>query len=297
MDSPRKILFVLNPTAGGGNNESAREKIETLCDDRDLDLTVYETRGKQDAEEITGLIEIHRPDRVLAGGGDGTIQLVGDICLKKGVELGIIPLGSANGLATELGLTGPFVDAMDIALGAHTIEMDVLQLNDQQCYHFADLGMNAELVKEYEDSGSGGFLGYVLSALRRNVELIDPFEITIESDQEKKTLETTIAFIANARKLGTGFVINPEGRIDDGQFEICVLRSVDLSNALRLLFSGENTDERLYEIISAKEATLTTSRPIAFQMDGEYGGRLDRIQIGVGDRKLTVAVNEKNLSA
>lgn len=296
MAAPRKILFVFNPKAGNGNNGSVEEKLKSRCAEQDIGYLSYHTTGEGDQKRIREQIDQEGPDRVIAGGGDGTVQMVGEVCLEQNLELGILPLGSANGLATELDLTGTFTDAIEIALGEHTVGMDVLDISGRHCFHFADLGMNAALVADYAESGSGGFFGYVLSALRKNIELIDPFELTIQTPEKETTVSTTIAFIANARKLGTGVVINPGGSINDGKFEICVLRDVNLQDALQRLFGNEEAeDESLYEMISAKDAKLTCSRKIPFQVDGEYQGKRQEVEVQVLEQRLRVVVNESFL--
>ena len=92
-------------------------------------------------------------------GGDGTIQLVAEVLKEHHLPIGIIPAGSANGFAVNLKLPPNRIDQLDIALSNNLLEIDTLLVNDKICLHIADLGINAELIKNYENSKIRGKMG------------------------------------------------------------------------------------------------------------------------------------------
>lgn len=98
-----KILLVINPSAGKTSNDKAILRVHELAVEKGFDFKFIYTIGKNDNEKIQSEIATYRPNRVIAEGGDGTVQLVAKNILGKNLHLGIIPLGSANGMATALG--------------------------------------------------------------------------------------------------------------------------------------------------------------------------------------------------
>ena len=109
-----KLLFVINPGAG----PKAKPNWETIVRNyfRNLHHSIefYLLTGKNDAASIKYWIEKINPHRIIAVGGDGTVSLLAKILLGSGIPMGILPAGSANGMAKELAIPDSVDDAMDI---------------------------------------------------------------------------------------------------------------------------------------------------------------------------------------
>src|SRR5687768_4195968 len=157
-----KILFIVNPVAGRTSNDKVLSRVPELAHEKGFDFRILETIGKKDDEAIQKAIDQYNPDRVIAGGGDGTVQLVARNLMKRNIPLGILPLGSANGLATAIGLPKNSPDAVDMVINTKTQRpFDLLKFNDKYfCIHLGDIGINALMVKNFKESGERGMLGY-----------------------------------------------------------------------------------------------------------------------------------------
>ena len=81
--------------------------------------------------------------------------------------------------------------------------------------------------------------------------------------------------LANASKYGTGAVINPTGELDDGAFEVVIVRKLALSELVKMLFMPQPFNPKKIEVITASSVSITTSHSVHFQVDGEYKGRID----------------------
>jgi len=145
----KKYLFVLNPHAGAGFDKAdIIQKLESIRPD--IHLTTVETTGENDASMVSREIDNNNWDAVLVGGGDGTVNLAAKILTGRNVPLGIVPLGSANGLAACLDIFD--IDAAIEAIrSGNTTAMDVLNINDELCLHLSDFGFNAGLVKRFDE--------------------------------------------------------------------------------------------------------------------------------------------------
>lgn len=290
MEKIKSFLLIVNPISGGVNKKHLISEVEASIEDYDIDLEIYYTQGVNDKENIQKLITSEKPDRVVVAGGDGTIKLAAEAMGEKKIPLGVIPAGSANGLAFNLGLPPNMEDQVKIALGENLMEMDLLEINGESCLHMSDLGVNAELIKNYESSTIRGKFGYLLQTIPTLINSKYPFKFTIRTENEEFEREGILLAFANAQKYGTGANVNPEGRMDDGIFEILVFKNFDIFQILKTLRNEVKHDPEFIEVIPAREARVTCKKPVAFQIDGEYLGEKQEIKVKVHPKKLQVAV-------
>src|SRR5690349_1852088 len=149
-----KILFILNPVSGSKSNDDAIVRIHQLAVETPYDFKVWYTTGTADEEGILEQIAWYKPDRIVAGGGDGTLQLVARTIREMDTPFGVLPLGSANGFATAIGMPKDPAEAVSVVVRAtRTVPLDLLIFNGKHvCIHLGDIGINARMVKEYTKS-------------------------------------------------------------------------------------------------------------------------------------------------
>src|SRR5690606_8902968 len=122
---------------------SIQDKTETVAQiqealqDHHFQLQVWETTGEDDQEKIKLLIKEDPVEAILVGGGDGTIKMVAEGILNSDQRIGIIPLGSANGLATSLEISG-LEDAIGAVAQGEEIKMDAIMINGELSLHLSD---------------------------------------------------------------------------------------------------------------------------------------------------------------
>lgn len=288
-----KILFIINPEAGGTNHETTVAGLQERVKAKGFDGQFYFTTGERDEKNIQRQIEKFKPDRIVAGGGDGTIQMVGKILLPYELAMGILPLGSANGLATALEIPkDPFDAAEKIFRSTKVKPMDMLRFNDKHlCIHLSDIGVNALIVKKYEEADERGLLGYakhLLSAIQET----PLYHTTVRTPDETFQKEGFLMAFANAHKYGTGVQIS-EGSVSDGKFEICNVEKVSLDDAIKagLTILNVFVDKDMFsDVITCREAEVIVDRKAHFQIDGEYMGLVDHLKIEIvpGALKLLV---------
>src|SRR4051794_34997651 len=230
---PCTLLFVINPVSGGKQKKDHEDVINKYFEKFPHKIDFFFLDGKNDAEELERCIEKLHPEKVVAVGGDGTISMVAKKLLGTDMQLGIIPAGSANGMARELNIP------INIEEALHTIEKgivrraDVININDEICLHLSDIGLNARLIKYFEEGNRRGILGYAKVALKvflrkQNIRVI------IQAKEKEIKRDTFMVVLANASKYGTGAVINPRGDLYDGLFEVVIIRKLGLSTLLKV---------------------------------------------------------------
>lgn len=280
---------MVNPISGAIEKTDLIEQVRNHLKKIEASLFIYLTTGNDDCASIEKRIKELKPCRIIVAGGDGTIKMVTEALKGEEIPLGIIPAGSANGLAINLNLPANVNEQLDIAFGDSFRKMDIINIDGELCLHMSDFGLNAELIKKYENSNMRGKLGYLLQSIPTLVQSDYPFEFKIETNKTTYNTEGILLAIANAKSYGTGATVNPQGKIDDGLFEILIFKNFDFIEILKTLRNEVVLDPDFVEIISTQKATISCSSPVAFQIDGEYMGEKNKIEVSFSPHILLLA--------
>lgn len=253
-------------------------------------MEFYLLTGDSDATSVAHHIDRIQPDKVVSVGGDGTVKMVAELVKDTPMALGIIPAGSANGMARELEIPADVEAALDIIINGEEKKIDLVKINDAElCIHLSDIGLNAMLVKNFEKSGKRGMWGYGKTLLKTMWNK-QQMHVTIHTDKEEVKRKAFMVVIANARKYGTGGNINPDGNVADGFFEIVVLRKIHLFEIIKGLLTDKSFNPERIEVFSTKKASLQTLKPTYFQVDGEYRGKVREVKAAILPACLRVMV-------
>jgi diacylglycerol kinase (ATP) len=234
---------------------------------------------------------------VVAWGGDGTVNEVAGVLAFTGTPLAIVPAGSGNGLASELALPRDAGDALRAALSGATRRIDAGELDGSLFFNLAGIGLDARIAARFAARGAGrrGLRAYAAITL---TELLRyrPVPYVLEHDGE--TLELTALFIAlaNSRQYGSGALIAPRARLDDGRLEMVAVEPHSLARvAVRLpsLFRGTLVESPGILMRSLTRLRVSSAEPIGFHVDGEsrQGGTTVRIQVHPGALAVRVAAS------
>ncbi|WP_436517403.1 diacylglycerol/lipid kinase family protein [Ekhidna sp. To15] len=278
-----KVLFVINPIAGDTDKEDLDGLIEDFCTKKDITFELLKTTGENDAESVRDSIEKFQPAVVVAGGGDGTVKLIAEQLLGTFIKLAILPLGSANGLATELNIPEDWNENLNLLVELKTKTIDAVRVDGELCLHLSDIGFNAELIKEFEEEGTRGKLGYAVSFFKKIVERKHG-DFNIEIDGESYNYTAEMIVIANASSYGTGAVVNPRCDMQDGLFEVCVFKPIPrhkLPNLTWHSFVGHLEDSEYFAIHQGKKVKITAKGKHTLQVDGEVIGEVEEVKAEV----------------
>lgn len=282
-----RLLFVINPNSGGKKKADPGTMVENYFRDRPETIQIFRL---DDADTLHHQIKQFRPDCVIAVGGDGTVKMVAEELLNSQITMGILPAGSANGMATELEIPEDWEQALSIILQGTVKEIDVIRINGKDiCIHLGDIGLNALLVRNFEKRGIRGKLGYALASAKTFMER-QRLEIQIENKRLHVSRNAFMIVLANARMYGTGACINPDGDLSDGFFEVVILRQLSLIELFKMVLRHRPFDPRKTEIIQADNVTITTRKKAHFQIDGEYLGKIKQVKANILPKALKIIV-------
>ncbi len=278
-----KLLFIVNPISGGVDKEPFLKAAKLLCDKYGISYTVFKTTGKNDKEAALKVIDTIRPDKIASVGGDGTTLFVATLLLNSDYPMGIIPLGSANGMATELFVNLDPINALkDIILSEILGDLDMIVINDEHyTLHIGDVGINASIVDSYEKDKNRGMVTYAKYFIEEMTRL-KPFKVVVKANGKTNESMVLMCAICNARKYGTGVPLNIIGNPMDGLFEIVLIKKVDTVSLLAAGMAALHEkfhDSQTSSVIQTDKAEIIFEEPRLLQLDGEVIQKYDRLHI------------------
>lgn len=304
MADASRTVVVLNPASGGG--ESGPE-VRNRADARGF--RVIETESEGDAIDIIAEAVEEGADRLVAAGGDGTVnevvQGLADADAFSEVTFGVVPVGTGNNFAGNIGVTGidqafelldnPSVRRID--LGTAGRRRGTRTTGGRVFVNSCVAGLTAEASEETDSELKGrlGVFAYALTTLRTFQEF-DPLPLSVEAStpdgtEERWHEEAALVMVGNARRFRVGG--RSQADVEDGLLEVLVVEQRPPSDlvsdaALRELFGGgENGLRRLRA--SSLEVSVRDGEPISFSLDGEIERRSE-LSFGVREQVLAVHV-------
>lgn len=288
-----KLFFVINPISGGKEKNDWEKEIREFFKNSPHSVEFYLLTGKGDKISVQRYIETLKPDRVVAVGGDGTVKMMAEILKETSIPLGILPAGSANGMARELNIPTEIPEALKVITEGRCSRIDVIRINEEHiCIHLSDIGLNALLVKYFEESKKRGMWGYGKAIFRVLWEK-HKMRVTITDDKETVKRGAYMVVLANARKYGTGANINPDGDVSDGYFEVVVVRKLNIIEIMKAIFTDKSFHPRRIEVFKTKSAELSIHSKAYFQIDGEFFGKTRLIKARILPQVLYVMQPEE----
>lgn len=290
-----KLRFILNPRSGA-NARSPRllADIQAFLRAQRLDATVVLTNARAHATELARAAAAEGCERVVAIGGDGTVNEVAQGLLGTPAALGIVPRGSGNGLARHLGiplrLLPALANATSPAAVAHPI--DTGQADGRLFLTAMGIGFDAEVVHRFNALSARGFSAYVkttFAAWRERPTL----RCTLTVGDAKFELQALLVAVLNADQYGNNARLAPGARVDDGLLNLVAIRPLTLTSAVLLaprLFVGR-FDRSVHVVhLSSTRFIIERAAPGLLHTDGETHPAPARVEVAVAPRSLRVVV-------
>ena len=290
-----KILFIINTRAGNLSINWEKE-IETYFRSLNCSIQIYTLDEACDPQNIKEKIALFAPDKVVAVGGDGTVGLVASCLLQKNIQLGILPAGSANGMAKELGISEDPAEALRILIDGALKKIHVVIINGKLCLHLSDIGFNARMIERFQNENSRGIWGYLKATLKvaRYFLFKNPMQVSMIIEGENFDRKVAMIVIANATKYGSGAVINPFGDLEDDWFEIIVVKKISVIEVFKMLISHSPFNPNKTEVFKTRSLKLQLSKKMHFQVDGEFFGKVNEIEATLLPAALQMIVPRRN---
>jgi YegS/Rv2252/BmrU family lipid kinase len=271
----RHIHFILNPIAGSGNNSLDLTLLNKHFNTKDFTIVVKPTSYKKHAVKLTQDSITENADVIVACGGDGTINEVASCLVNSTIILGIIPIGSGNGLASNLNIPKNLNKALALIKKQPIKKIDVGQLNNHYFFSNTGIGFDAQVIKHYEAANKRTLSSYVkatLKSLRKSKKLIE-VETTLNGDIVKQ--KPFLIFISNSNQMGYNVSLTPKASLDDGKLDVLIVPKLSVFKialfTLLMLIKKHHILKEV-EIHQTKSIKIIQKKRFFFQtqIDGEF---------------------------
>lgn len=233
------------------------------------------------------------PDAVLAVGGDGTVNEVLNGLDGHDIPLGIVPFGTANDFARQVGIPLDPEHALDVILRCKPTRIDTAELNGRRFVNVSTGGVGAEATAETPDEAKAqlGYFAYAITGVRK-LATLEPRRARFTAPGLALDADFLLFAVGNARATGAGTLITPEARLDDGLLDLCIIESMSRSDFARLLFrvkAGEHLSHPDVHYVQVPEVRIESDTPISVNVDGEPADAADlRYRTRPGDLRIFV---------
>lgn len=268
------IHFIVNPVSGKGKHAITPNFIRKHFNRDTFKVEIDYTNHKGHAIALTKKAIAGNPDCIVACGGDGTINEVASQIVNTSITLGIIPVGSGNGLASHLHIPQDMDKAIAIIRDGHTAGIDVGQINGQYFFSNTGTGIDALIIKQYEKSGKRTLLSYIWASLSASRKF-QPKRAIISIENEAFEETPFMLFISNSNEMGYKMSLTPAASLADGLLDVVIIPQISFFEKLKLGWYVLNN--KVYKFKKARRC-LVQNLAIEYpekiftdcQIDGEY---------------------------
>lgn len=286
------IHFIVNPIAGRGKSPLTKEFLEPYFIKSRHHLTVKHSGHKKHAIDLTMESIAENADIIVACGGDGTINEVASCLVGTSIPLGIVPMGSGNGLASNLRIPKNLRKALAIIKDQQSVKIDVGQINDRLFFSNMGIGFDASVIKNYESSQKRTLYGYVNACLTSFRNIGKRKNLTVRINHMNHFVDPFIILISNSNEMGYNLSLTPKASLQDGLLDVLIISKI---GRLKMLWLGILIlFKRVYWLKEAKSfqtKELLLSRDDAEYFEPQIDGELHKIE----NRMLQISVKEKSL--
>lgn len=292
-----RVFVVLNPVAGTSAPADVRQTLETLFTEHGRQCSVYETSGDDDALAAE-MAQVRQDgyDLVVAAGGDGTVSLVASNLVGSDIPLGVLPVGTANVLALELGIPQTLEQAAALLVEDHQVrELDVMRLGERHFILQIGIGLDSLMIKDTSRQAKRlfGRLAYMTTLLGKLFGYRSQ-RFTMLVDGKRMRPRAWQVLVANAGTLGAPpFRWGPDIHPTDGELDLCIFNvrtPMDYARILWRFVTGRHKHGPNISYVRVRnQAIITTDRPLPVQADGEIIGETP-VQVAVVPRGIAVIV-------
>ncbi len=268
-----KTLIILNPAARSEKASKFSEKLRKLAPDADLQLTSQPGDACRFAKEAVG----NGFENIVAAGGDGTINEVVNGVAGSTARMGILPLGTVNVLAKEIGIPeGNLAAAWEIIEKGNSLALDLPLANDQHFIQLAGVGLDAEVVRRtpIDSKKTLGPLSYILTLVQ--LAAAKPPKVLVETDGWPPR-EGCFALIGNGRLYGGPFPIFKRASLHDGLLDVVLFKNQshwDVIRYVQAIAFGTHSELPDVEYFQTPSLRVHGNGDIPVELDGELAGSL-----------------------
>lgn len=296
MCNPKKEVYVIiNPVSGTSSKQNLPNKIAAAFDQRKFNVHIFITGYAGHGSEIARNAIENKVDYVIAVGGDGTVNEVGGTLVDSDTALGIIPMGSGNGLGRDLNIPTDAKKALDIILEENVVRIDYGKANGKAFFCTCGVGFDALVAEKVAGQKIRGSLMYFKNVLESFIEQKpETYEIICPEGTIKD--KAFVVTCANASQYGYNAHIAPHADIQDGLMNISILKPLSIldvpQTSIQLFTKKLDENKNMVEMMT-KKVTIKREHEGIMHIDGDpiQAGKEIHVEIVPKGLKVLVPIN------
>ena len=293
-----KVLLYYNPYSGNGLFKNNLDHLIEKCQYWGYQVTAVRANKGVQIEKALESIDQEEYNRIIACGGDGTINICVNSMLRNNIHLplGIVPAGTANDYAYYFEIPSDIEKAMDIAVGNKTTKADVGTVNDKYFINVAAMGAMVDVSQKtdpYVKTALGPLAYYLKAATELNQ--VHPIKVRMTTPNEVMDEEIYFMTVCNGESAGGFRKLSPHSMINDGLLDVIAFRKMPLLEFGPLLMeviAGRHPDNKNVLYFQTPSLLIESDEDIPTDIDGEHGTKLP-LKFGVLRDRLDIFVDEK----
>lgn len=280
------IHFIVNPISGSGKHNIGKTELEKHFPKETCKIAVDYSNYKKHAIILTQNAISNNPDCIVVCGGDGTINEVASCLINTKIKLGIIPVGSGNGLASNLNIPKSLDKATEIIRKGNTQFIDVGKVNDHYFFSNVGVGIDATIIKKYESYSKRTLFSYVRASIASSIQF-NPMETILSFNNHIVNTNAFMIFISNSNEMGYGMSLTPKASLNDGLLDLVVISKLNLFDKLILgmrVISNkiEKFEKARHTLIEKINIEMPKKIFVDTQIDGEFHNlRTNKIEVTI----------------
>lgn len=290
----KKVVFIVNPIFGINRNpDKIIQWIHDLWKDSGIEYEVFKTDHRGHGSELARNAVARKIDMVVAVGGDGTINEIGQELLGKNIALGVVPAGSGNGFARNMNIPLDQKTAIAALRKPQFCKIDAGKVNEFYFFNVAGIGLDAIISARFDHSRTRGMIPYFIIGVKEYLRY-EPQTMEIQLEDRQIRRSPLLLSFANLPEFGVNATIAPNARPDDGLIDLCILNPLKFSKALihiPKLFNSKIDQLPEMEIYQVKKALIRRPHKGPIHTDGDPYHDVDNLlTLEVLPGQLTLAV-------
>ncbi len=278
----KNIHFIINPIAGSGNNKLSEAFLKQYFDAEKYAIHIKVSEYKKHAILLTENAIKEGAEVIVACGGDGTINEVASALVNTQIPLGIIPIGSGNGLASNLKIPKPITKAIQLILKNNQTQIDAGCVNSKYFFSNTGFGFDAHVIKNYEAADRRSLITYVNSSLKSFKEYHQQDLMEVEINETDLFIDPFLIFISNSNVMGYKMTLTPKASLQDGLLDVVIVPKL---NKFKMFLFGVcmliRKPDLLKEVRCFQTDIITLSKKNSPNFQGQIDGELVLIESAV----------------
>lgn len=237
-------------------------------------VKIKKTIKPKHAVELTKASIIEGADIVVACGGDGTVNEIASCLVGSGVKLGVVPMGSGNGLASTLKIPKSIKAALNVIKKSNSIQIDVGDINKHYFFSNTGIGFDASIINNYSKTKQRKLISYLKASLLTFFNPPPSLSVKITTESQSLDLKPFMVFVSNSNEMGYDISLTPKASIQDGMLDAIIVESL---NKLEIIYFGflllikkpQSFKKAHYFLTKRIEITNLNNGGVLAQIDGE----------------------------